>query len=166
LSDLDRPTPTHRRLIGFWKLVPNEGANATAEPPTSNQDERKGFIIYTSSGYMAVHIMPGARKKYAAEEPTPEEAKAALKGYTNYFGPYTVNEEERYIVHQRIAHTIPASIGTTAQRFYEFSGKRLILRLFSTTFTVPTTMRSAKSEGREPSLITWERLSANAGLQD
>jgi hypothetical protein len=29
-----------------------------------------------------------------------------------------------------MAHTIPASIGTNAQRFYEFSGKKLILRLF------------------------------------
>ena len=62
------------------------------------------------------------------------------------------------MVHQRIAHTIPASVGTNAQRFYEFSGKRLVLRLFSTTFTVPTTIQAAKNEGREPSMITWERI--------
>jgi hypothetical protein len=150
-------TPTHRRLTGFWKLVPNDGDKTEA---TANQDPRRGFIIYSDSGNMAVHIMPAGRARFKGETPTPDEAKAAMRAYTNYFGPYTIDEGERYIVHQRIAHTIPASIGTNAQRFYEFVGKRLVLRLFSTTFTVPTTMRSAKTEGREPSMITWERISA------
>jgi hypothetical protein len=161
MPDQEHLTPTHRRLIGFWKLVPNEGEKAQAAP--SNQDQRRGFIIYTAAGQMAVHIMPGGRTRYAGREPTPEEAKVALRSYTTYFGPYTVNEQDRYIVHQRIAHTIPASIGTNGQRFYEFSGKRLVLRVLSTTFTVPTTLQAAKTEGREPSMITWERISADVG---
>ena len=161
IPDLETLTPTHRRLIGFWKLVPNEGDKAQAAPP--NQDQRRGFIIYTAAGQMAVHIMPGGRTKHAGEEPTPEEAKAALRGYASYFGPYSVNEQDRYIVHQRIGHTIPASIGTNGQRFYEFSGKRLVLRVLSTTFTVATTLQAAKAEGREPSMITWERISADVG---
>jgi len=159
LPDLETFTPTHRRLIGFWKLVPNEGEKPQAAP--SNQDQRRGFIIYTAAGQMAVHIMPGGRAKYAGAAPTPEEAKAALRSYTSYFGPYSVNEQDRYLVHQRIGHTIPASIGTSGQRFYEFSGKRLVLRVLSTTFTVPTTLQAAKTEGREPSMITWERISAD-----
>lgn len=149
-------TPTHRKLIGFWKLVPNEGDAAAA----ALADERRGYIIYTAAGQMAVHIMPAGRMKYAGTEPTPEEARAALRGYSSYFGPYTVNEQDGYVVHQRVAHTIPGSIGTNAQRFYEFVGTRLVLRLFSTSFTEPTTIAAAKSEGREPSMITWERLSA------
>jgi hypothetical protein len=153
-------TPTHRKLIGFWKLVPNEGAQPPAAASSDERDERRGYIIYTAAGQMAVHIMPAGRKKYTGAEPTPDEALAALKGYSSYFGPYTVNEPEGYVVHQRVAHTIPGSVGTNAQRFYEFVGKRLVLRLFSTTFTAPTTMKTAKSEGREPSMITWERLSA------
>jgi len=157
LPDLKELTPTHRRLIGFWKLVPNEGEKAE---PGSAQAERRGYIIYTTAGYMAVHIMPGTRAKYAGASPTPEEAKAAMRGYTSYFGPFQVNEQDRYVVHQRVAHTIPASTGTNAQRFYEFVGKRLVLRLLSTSFTVPTTLHAAKSEGREPSMITWERISA------
>jgi hypothetical protein len=157
MPDLGQLTATHRRLIGFYKLVPNEGDKSAA---ASNPDQRRGFIIYSAAGQMAVHIMPGGRKRFAGETPTPEEALAAMRGYTCYFGPYTVDEAERYLVHQRIAHTIPASIGTNGQRFYEFSGRRLVLRVFSTTFTVPTTMRSAKGEGREPSMITWERISA------
>ena len=41
---------------------------------------------------MAVQIMPDRnRPKYAAQ-PTPEEAKAALIGYTAYFGTYTVDD--------------------------------------------------------------------------
>ena len=158
IPDLETLTSTHRRLIGFWKLVPNEGDKPQA---SSNQDQRRGFIIYTAAGQMAVHIMPGGRAKYAGAEPTPEEAKSALRSYTSYFGPYSVNEQDRYLVHQRIGHTIPASIGTNGQRFYEFSGRRLVLRVLSTTFTVPTTLQAAKTEGREPSMITWERISAD-----
>jgi hypothetical protein len=29
VPDLEKLTPTHRRLIGFWKLVPNEGREPT-----------------------------------------------------------------------------------------------------------------------------------------
>jgi hypothetical protein len=140
--------------VGFWKLVPNQGQEL--DPA---QRGRRGFIIYTASGHMAVHIMPGGRQRYSGSAPTPEEAKAALRSYTCYFGPFDVNEQESYVVHRRIAHTIPASIGTNGQRFYEFADKRLILRVFATTFTVPTTMKAARSEGREPSMITWERIS-------
>ena len=157
-ADASGLTDTHRRLIGFWKLVPNEG-----DKVQPGQEQRRGYIIYTAAGLMAVHIMPGGRPKFAGAEPTPDEAKTAMRAYTSYFGPFRVNEQDRYVVHERIAHTIPASIGTNAQRFYEFSGKRLVLRLVSTTFTVPTTLQAAKSEGREPSMITWERISAPAG---
>jgi hypothetical protein len=157
LPDLNSLTATHRRLIGFWKLVPNEGDKAAAA--AASQDQRRGYIIYTASGNMAVHIMPAGRPRYAGAEPSGEEAKTALRGYTSYFGPYTVNEKDGYVVHQRIGHTIPASIGTNAQRFYEFKGNRLVLSFVSTTFTVPTTIQAAKAEGREPGTITWERIS-------
>ena len=153
LPDLTTLSPIQRQLVGFWKLVPNEG---------QNPDGRKGFIIYSSAGYMSVHIMPAGRTKYSGSGPTPDEAKAAMR-YTCYFGPFKVNEQDRYVVHQRIGHTIPASIGTNAQRFYEFAGNRLILRFVSTTFTVPTTIQAATSEGREPGTITWERVSADRG---
>ena len=39
-------TPTHRKLIGFWKLVPNQGDAAAA----ASDDERRGYIIYTAAG--------------------------------------------------------------------------------------------------------------------
>jgi hypothetical protein len=160
VPDLTTLTPTHRRLIGFWKLVPNEGEKV--QPAAAGQDQRRGFIIYSASGNMAVHIMPAGRPRYAGAEPSGEEAKTALRAYTSYFGPYTVNEKDGYVVHQRIGHTIPASIGTNAQRFYEFKGNRLVLSFVSTTFTVPTTIQAAKAEGREPGTITWERISADA----
>jgi len=160
LPDYNTMTATHRRLIGFWKLVPNEGE--TVQPATANQDQRRGFIIYDASGNMAVHIMSAGRPRHADAEPSGDEAKTALRGYTSYFGPYTVNEKDGYIVHQRIGHTIPASIGTNGQRFYEFKGNRLVLSFVSTTFTVPTTIQAAKAEGREPGTITWERIGGEA----
>ena len=145
VPDSETLTATHRRLIGFWKLVPNEGEKVAAA--AAGPDQRRGYIIYTASGNMAVHIMPAGRPRYAGAGPSGEEAKTALRGYTSYFGPYTVNEKDGYVVHQRIGHTIPASIGTNAQRFYEFKGNRLVLSFVSTTFTVPTTIQAAKARG-------------------
>lgn len=152
LSDLETLTPTHRRFIGFWKFVSNDRRKASGELVSSNPGQT-GFIIYTSSGHMAVHMMRPGRTRYAGVQPTPEEARAALSTYTSYFGPYTIHEAERYVVHHRIGITNPGQIGTDAQRFYEFSGKRLILQ------PPPT-----KVDGQEVrSFITWEHISESGG---
>ena len=152
VPDLAEPTPMHRRLIGFWKLVSNERRNAKGELVSSNPGQT-GFIIYTASGHMMVQMMQPVRKKYAAGQPTPEEARAALGTYTSYFGPYTIHEAERYLVHHRIGIINPDQVGTDAQRFYEFSGRRLMLK------PPPTTV-----DGQDvQATITWERLSADPG---
>ena len=81
---------TAKRFIGTWQLIsittagqndPNRGSHPT------------GLIYYDGTGHMAVQIMPDRpRPKYAGSEPTPDEAKAAITGYTAYFGTYTIDE--------------------------------------------------------------------------
>jgi hypothetical protein len=118
------------RFVGTWKLVSIEQRNARGEvvPPAAGANpNRLGYIIYDAAGYMAVTIMPMARKKYAAAQPTDQEAQAALAGYTGYFGTFTVNEKEQYVTHH-LQGSVSPGMGPDLQRFYEFSGNRLTLK--------------------------------------
>ncbi len=115
-----------KRFIGTWRLVsivsngqtdPNRGAHPT------------GLIYYDGTGHMAVQIMPDRpRPKYVGPQPTPDEAKAALIGYTAYFGRYTIDERAGTVTHHRQGNINPGAIVDVVRR-YEFApGDRLILR--------------------------------------
>lgn len=151
MPDLPKLTPTQRRLIGFWKQVSSErrsfdGTSVRSNPP------RIGFLIFTAAGHMAVHLMDPGRKKYAAAEPTPQEAHAALSTYGSaYFGPYAVNEAERYEVTRQIGTINPAQVGMNAQRHLEFVGdNRLILK------PPPEMLDGQLVQG----YVTWERVTS------
>jgi hypothetical protein len=54
------------RFVGTWRLV---------------SETTTGIMIYDNLGNMAAQVMPNrVRRKYAAAEPTPEEAKDAITG--------------------------------------------------------------------------------------
>jgi hypothetical protein len=78
---------------------------------------------------MAAQVMPNrARRKYAAAEPTPDEAKDAITGYLAYFGTYSVDEQARIITHHRNANINPGQVGDDVVRAYVFeSNDRLVL---------------------------------------
>ena len=152
LPDLPNLTTVHRRFIGFWKLVTNERRRPNGEGISSNTGQT-GFIVYTASGHMGAHLMQPGRKRYAAAQPTPEEAMAALSTYTSYFGPYTIHESDGFVVHHRVGIVNPGQVGSDAQRFYEQTGNRLILKPPSTL------VLGQPVQG----MLTWERLSADAG---
>ena len=84
---------------------------------------------------MMVQVTAGRAGGKAGEEPTPEEAKAALAGYVAYFGSYTVDEERRVVTHHRQGSVQP---GDTADlvRGYELVGDRLTLRPPGTSYQV------------------------------
>ena len=158
LPALEQLTPTQRRVTGFWRHVPNEGA-AADDPPL-----RPGFIIYTPAGRMMVHLLDPDRPPYAGGEPTPAEAQAAARSYTSYFGPFSVDEAGSYFVHHRIGHTLDLTdrpeaerrtgLGTDAQRFYEFTGDRMVLRFLTTAGVQPP----PEGDVEWPGTITWERM--------
>jgi hypothetical protein len=149
VPDLPNLTPTHRKLIGFWKLISMESRGAKGELMSSNPG-MTGFIVYTASGHVMVHMMRPYRRRNVGGLPTPEETMAAYRSYTSYFGPYTVNESEKYLVHHLVGAINPGNVGSDFQRFFEFAGNSLILK-------VPVTKNA---NGEEVHMtITWERLS-------
>ena len=139
-------TATHRRLFGFYRFAKIERWTMDGEPVPIDQFE-SGFIIYMPSGHMAVHLVRPDRPEYTGA-PTPEQALGAIRTFGSYFGPFSVHEEEGYLVHHRIGHLNPGQTGTDAQRFFELTDTTLTLR------PPPRVI-----DGREmQTALTWERL--------
>lgn len=142
-------TPLRRRLIGFWKQIGTErrtldGRLVRSEPP------RIGYLIFTAAGHMAVHLMDPGRKKYAAADPTPEEAQQALGSYANYFGPYEVSDTESYEVTRQIGTINPTAGDQLALRRLTFVGdNRVILK------PPPAILDGQLVQG----YVSWERVS-------
>ena len=149
VPDLPNLTPTHRTLIGFWKLISLERRNAKGELSISNPG-MTGFLVYTASGHVMVHMMDPYRRRNAGDTPTPEETMATYRTYTSYFGPYTVNEAGGYVTHHLTAAFNSGVEGTDFQRFIEFAGRRLILK--------PPPIKDSQGGVVQQSLV-WERLS-------
>jgi hypothetical protein len=130
---------TAKRLIGTWRLV---SITDNGRLDTHRGRRPTGLIYYDANGYMAVQIMPDRpRPKYAGASPTPDEAKAAISGYTAYFGTYTIDERAHTIRHHRTGDITPGPLGDFVRRYEFASGDRLILRPLETT-----------------TAVTWERI--------
>lgn len=118
-------------FIGSWRLLSVEERQpdgATTYPYGQNP---VGMLVYDASRHMAVQIMRNDRPALSSrswQETTPEEIKAAIEGFTAFFGTYEVNERERIIIHHVEGHLFPTGVGKKLKRFFEFAGNRLILR--------------------------------------
>ncbi len=142
-------TDTHRRLFGIYSIEQVERRTEDGEELTANQYD-EAYIMYAPSGHMSVHLMRPGRMPYADGGPTPEEALMATETYGSYFGPFSVHEEEGYLVHHRIGNESPSGTGTDAQRFYELTDTHLSLRPPAGT----------DDEGRRvQSTLRWRRIS-------
>lgn len=149
VPDLANLTPTHRKLIGFWKLISFERRVVNGEVLQSNPGQT-GFLVYTASGHVMVHMMQPYRRRNVGQSPTPEETMATYRTYTSYFGPYTVNESEGSLVHHLAGALNPGFVGSDFHRVFELSGRRLTLK-------TPVT-KDARGQSVQGTII-WERLS-------
>ena len=142
-------TDTHRRLFGFYRVESVSRETSDGESVPADQYET-AYIAYAPSGHMSVHLMRAGRQPYAGDEPTADEAQAVVESYGSYFGPFSVNEEESYLVHHRIGNEDPGQSGTDAQRFFELTDTHLNL------MPPPST----DAEGREvQATLRWARIS-------
>lgn len=148
LPDLPNLTSTHRKLIGVWRFVSWESRTADG-PSNALSPGMTGFITYTASGHVIVHMMYPYRRRPVGASPTADESMAEYRGYTGYFGRYTVNEAENYVVHHIEATLNSGVVGTNFQRYLEFSGRRLTLK--------PPATKSPNGEVQ--TRLTWERIS-------
>jgi hypothetical protein len=117
---------TSKRFVGTWRLV---SILALGKDDPLRGPHPTGLIHYDATGYMAVQIMPDrARPKYAGALPTPNEARAAIIGYSAYFGTYTIDEQARTVTHHRTGNINPGGFGDFVRRYEFAADDRLILR--------------------------------------
>lgn len=121
-------------LVGTFELVQTEVKDPASGTWSRTPDFNSiGYIIYADTGHMGVHIMPKVRARFTASPPPAAEALAAIRGYTAYFGSFTVNDREtdRFVVHKSFGQINPGG-PAERKRFYEFvtmpnGSQRLIL---------------------------------------
>jgi hypothetical protein len=143
-------SPTYRQVIGFWQHVVEKRVNVTTGAVLSEMKRAPSIIVYTPSGYVGVHFPPLNRARFAAAEPTPEEAAAALRGYVGYFGALTVYPG-------MVFHHVLSGVnfgGTTLKRPLEVSGQDVTIKFPPTT----------NAQGQQTS--TWVTLRRLSGERD
>ena len=149
LPDLADLTEEHRRFIGFWEFSRLDRTDDSGAALPVQRTYEDGFIVYTASGHMAVHLVRPDREVFADGRPTAEEAAAAMGTYVSYFGPYTINADEEVVVHQRPGCWFPGCMGSDARRGYEFGDG---------TLTLKPPVRQVDERSVQDAL-TWERIS-------
>jgi len=147
---LEGLSPAHRRLVGFWQHVVEQRVNR-AGAALSETRRAPSVIVYTPAGYVGVHFPPLGRKPFAGEQPTAEEAQAAIRGYVSYFGVYTLYPGAVY--HHQLAALGPGQ-GNTLRRFFEISGTQISLRF------PPTQVQGEETR----TVVTLKRLSGEADM--
>ena len=153
---VDNLSPLYRRVVGFWQHVVEKRVNLTTGAVVSESKRAPSVIVYTPAGFVGVHFPPLNRKPFAAETPTPEEARAALMGYVGYYGALTVYPGQ--VFHNILAGISPVS-GTTLRRFLEIAGDEV-------TVTVSSDQKSAGAGHHNARHAqTTERRSRHAAAQ-
>ena len=119
-------------FVGTWTLARVERYDQTGAPLPDffhaeiGQGESRGYLM-SDGERMAIVVQQEGRTPSARDEPTPEEALAAVESYTAYFGPFSVNAADGYVLHQVAGSLNPRSTGGETQPFYELSADQLSL---------------------------------------
>jgi hypothetical protein len=148
---LEYLSPANRSLVGFWEHVVERRVSTTTGAIVSETRRAPSVIVYTPAGYVGVHFPPLNRKRFAADLPTDEEAKAAISGYVGYYGVYLMYPG--VVSHHQLA-TLGPGQGTSFKRFYEIAGTEISLKFPPAMF-----------QGQQVrTIVTLKRLSGEAEM--
>ena len=118
-------------LAGTWKLISFHSKDSSGQTTFPFGKDAQGRLIYEPDGRLAVQVMNPNRPRFASDDPlvtSEAEVRAAFDGYTAYYGTYSVNPDEKTIVHHIEAALLPNWVGTDQRRDFEFDGKYLTLK--------------------------------------
>ena len=119
------------KLVGSWKLISFHIQDSNGQTAYPFGKDVQGRLIYEPDGRMAVQLMNPSRPRFTSDDPlvtSEAEVRAAFGGYTAYYGTYSVNPDEKTIVHHIEAALLPNWVGTDQQRHFDFDGKYLTLQ--------------------------------------
>jgi hypothetical protein len=116
--------------VGSWRLVSFHILDSSGRKAYPFGKDARGRISYEPDGRMAVQLMNPSRPRFTSGDPlvtSEAEVRSAFAGYTAYYGTYTVNFDEKTVVHHIEAALLPNWVGTDERRHFEYDGKYLTL---------------------------------------
>ncbi len=111
-----------KAFVGTWRLVSIEGG---ANPENRGQ-KPTGLIIYDAQGNMAAQIQPDRPRPKWTGAPTPDQAVQAIRGYTAYFGTYTIDDKAKTVTHHRQGMLDGGAV-EFVRKFQMLPGDRIVL---------------------------------------
>lgn len=130
-------------FVGTWRLVTIESGPESA----ANRGNRPtGIIMYDAHGLMNVQIMPDRPRPKYTGAPTPEQALDAMRGYTAYWGTYTIDDKAQTVTHHRQGMLDSGIVDYVRKFELKDGGNRITLTPVSGGTTNP------------PTHLTWERV--------
>lgn len=139
------------KFIGSWRLISTAMRSETGEISYPSGRNKVGQIMYDDKGNMSAQTTKNNRPKFVSGDPskgTTEEILAAFDGANSYFGTYDIDEKNSTVTHHVKGSLFPNYIGQNLVRYYQFSGKRLILH------TAPQIVEGKKFRTE----IIWEKI--------
>ena len=117
-------------FIGGWQLV-----LWTTFHPDGSRDhpfgtDALGQIMYSADGHMSCHLMQANRPlfgKPSVYQVSDEALGGSIRGYSGYFGRFSIDAEAGIIIHHVDGAWSPDWIGSDQPRHYAFEGDRLFL---------------------------------------
>ena len=134
----EETTATHRQIAGAYRIE-SVSRHTTDGFAVEVDQYESGYLFYTPSGHMSVHMTRPGRAPYAGERPTADETRRLTASYVSYFGPYSVREmagcitcpgprDQGYLTHHRVGSVDPRDDGADTRRYYELTDTHLTLR--------------------------------------
>jgi hypothetical protein len=130
-------------FVGTWRLVSIEGGPQNA---ANRGSKPTGIIMYDQHGLMNAQIMPDRPRPKCTGAPTPEQALEAIRGYTAYWGTYTIDEKAQTVTHHRQGMLDGGVVDFVRKYELKDGGNRITLTPISGGTTNP------------PNHLTWERV--------
>jgi hypothetical protein len=127
-------------FVGSWKLVSITGGNN----PTTRGSKPTGIIMYDAHGNMAVQIQPDRPRPAYKGTPTAEQMADRMRGYTAYFGTYTIDEKASTVTHHRQGMLDGGEVDFVRKFELTSDGNRITLTPVGGT--------------GKPTHLTWERV--------
>jgi hypothetical protein len=117
-------------LVGGWQLVlwTTFHSDGTSDHPFGT--DAIGQIMYSADGHMSCHLMRTDRPlfgKPSVYQVSDEELGQSMRGYSGYFGRFSIDAAAGVITHHVDGAWYPDWIGSDQARRFAFSGDRLFL---------------------------------------
>ena len=128
-------------FVGTWRLISITGGNTSA---ATTRGKPTGLIIYDAHGYMAAQIQPDRQRPTYTGTPTAEQLAERARGYTAYFGTYTIDEKAGIVTHHRQGQLDSGAVDFVRKFELTDGGNRIVLTPVGGTGA--------------PIQLTWERV--------